>query len=309
MRIEQLEQILKIDEFRSLSKAANALFLSQPSLSVSISRLEEELGLKIFERSSIGVVPSEQGEAVLELAKYILNLNEKIKGIMVEENIPIRNLQMAVPGAFANAIVPDLLMKFHSLYPKVCLDIHEAPYYEIVESMDKGAYSIGVITCDPEGKNNLLKQLKDVDIECDIISGGQTRLLVFLSSKNPLSDREWLSSSDLKSMKMVSYKENYVQASKILKNHPNKPIIVEDIELLKKLISDDYGFSIFPEILSFNDLYISSGMIKAIPIQEFSEQWDIFILHANYELLSFIERELLTLVKELILDNAVKRMQ
>ncbi|MEL1134048.1 LysR family transcriptional regulator [Desulfitobacterium sp. THU1] len=62
MRIEQLEQIVKIDEYRSLSKAANALFLSQPSLSVSISRLEEELGLKIFERSSTGVVPSELGE-------------------------------------------------------------------------------------------------------------------------------------------------------------------------------------------------------------------------------------------------------
>lgn len=179
MRIEQLEQIIKIDEFRSMSKAANALFLSQPSLSVSVSRLEEELGLKIFERSSTGVVPSEQGKAVLELAKYILSLSEKIKGIMDEKNVPIHNLQMAVPGALANAIVPDLLMKFHTLYPKFCLHIHEAPYYEIVENMDKGAYSIGVITCDPEGKDNLLKQLKDLDIEYEIVFGGQTRLLVF----------------------------------------------------------------------------------------------------------------------------------
>ncbi|MCR6544932.1 LysR family transcriptional regulator [Dehalobacterium formicoaceticum] len=85
MRIEQLEQIVKIDEFGSLSKAANALFISQPSLSVSLSRLEEELGLKIFERSSTGVVLLEQGEAVLELAKYTLNLSEKIKGIMDEK--------------------------------------------------------------------------------------------------------------------------------------------------------------------------------------------------------------------------------
>lgn len=309
MRIEQLEQILIIDEFRSLSKAANALFISQPSLSVSVSRLEEELGLKIFERSNTGVVPSEQGDAVLELARYILSLSAKIKGIMVEKNGPIRNLQMAVPGAFANAIVPDLLINFLSLYPKVRLDIHETPYYEIVESMDKGAYSIGVIVCDQEGKKNLLKQLKDVDIESEIISGGQTKLLVFLSSKNPLSAKEWLCASDLKSMKMVSYKENYIQASKILRYNFDKPIIVEDIELLKKLISDDYGFSIFPEILSFNDLYMSSGMIKAIPIQEFSEQWDIFILYTHYESLSFIERELLTLVKELIQEKLVRQMQ
>ncbi|WP_089608559.1 LysR family transcriptional regulator [Dehalobacterium formicoaceticum] len=307
MRIEQLEQIVKIDEFGSLSKAANALFISQPSLSVSLSRLEEELGLKIFERSSTGVVLLEQGEAVLELAKYTLNLSEKIKGIMDEKNILIRNFHMAIPGAFANAIIPELLMKFHSLHPKICLHIHEAPYYEIVESMDKGAYSIGIITCDPEGKNNLLKQLKDVDIECEIISGSQTRLLVFLSSKNPLADREWLGASDLKSLKMVSYKENYVQVSKALRYHLNKPIIVEDIELLKRLISDDFGFSIFPEILSFNDLYMNSGMIKAIPIQEFSEQWDIFILYTPYESLSFVEKELLALVKKLIKENLINK--
>lgn len=108
-------------------------------------------------------------------------------------------------------------------------------------------------------------------------------------------------------MKMVSYKENYVQTSKTLKYHLDKPIIVEDIELLKKLISDDFGFSIFPEILSINDLYMNRGMIKAIPIQEFSEQWDIFILYTHYESLSFMERELLTLVKELIQDNMVKK--
>ncbi|HHY27593.1 MAG TPA: LysR family transcriptional regulator [Desulfitobacterium dehalogenans] len=309
MRIEQLDQIIKIHEHGSLSKAANSLFISQPSLSVSVSRLEEELGLKIFERSNTGVLPTEQGEVALELAKDIVGLSEKIKEIMDGRKVLIRNLQMAIPGAFANAIAPDLLLKFHDLYPEVNLHIHETPYYEIVERMDKGAYSIGVIPCGQEGKKNLLKQLKDVEIECEIISGGQVKLLLFLSSKNPLADRERISFSDIKSMKMISYKTNYIQTSRNLRYPFNKPIVVEDIELLKKLIGADFGFSIFPEILSFNDLYMSSGMIKAIPMPELSEQWDIFILYYPNESLSFIERELLALVKELIQDNLISQIE
>lgn len=303
MRIEQLDQIVKIHEHGSLSKAASALFISQPSLSVSVNRLEEELGLKIFARSNIGVAPTEQGEVALELARNILTLSEKIKGMMDGRKVLIRNLQMAIPGAFANAIAPDLLIKFRELYPEVNLHIHEAPYYEIVENMDRGAYSIGVIPCGQEGKKDLLKQLNDVEIEWEIISGGQAKLLLFLSSKNPLADKERISFADIKSMKMISYKENYIQTSRNLRCPLHKPIIVEDIELLKRLISADFGFSIFPEILSYNDLYMSSGMIKAIPMHELSEQWDIFILYSHQESLSFIEKELLALVKELIRDN------
>ncbi|SHN71981.1 LysR family transcriptional regulator [Desulfitobacterium chlororespirans] len=308
MRIEQLDQIVKIYEHGSLSKAANALFISQPSLSISVSRLEEELGLKIFERSNIGVAPTEQGEAALELARNILTLSEKIKGMMDGRKVLIRNLQIAIPGAFANAIAPDLLMKFRELYPEVNLHIHEAPYYEIVENMDRGAYSIGVIPCGQEGKKDLLKQLNDVEIEWEIISGGQAKLMLFLSSKNPLADKERISFSDIRSMKMISYKENYIQTSRNLRCPLHKPIIVEDIELLKRLISADFGFSIFPEILSYNDLYMSSGMIKAIPMHELSEQWDIFILYSHHESLSFIERELLALVKELIRDNLISQI-
>ncbi|MBC2721881.1 MAG: LysR family transcriptional regulator, partial [Desulfosporosinus sp.] len=101
----------------------------------------------------------------------------------------------------------------------------------------------------------------------------------------------------------ISYKENYSKFSKDLERSSNKPVIDEDVELLKKLISNDFGFSIFPEILAYNDLYVKSGMIKVIPIKELSEPSNVYILYSNKELLSFIERELLTIVKELITDT------
>ena len=305
MRIGQLKQIIKINEHQSISKAASDLFISQPSLSISVNNLEEELGLKLFERSNTGAIATEQGKEVLKLAENILDLSDKIIGIMDERNVSIRNLQMAVPAAFVSAVVPRLLRQFRELYPEVNLHIHESSYYEIVDLMDKGIYSIGMVSCRADLEYTFVKQLKEKNIAWEVISGGEhLKMALFISSKSPLADREWISMSEVKGMKMISYKENYARISKDLAHSfHNKPVIVEDIELLKKLISDDFGFSVFPEILSFDDLYVESGLIKVIPIKELSEPSNVYILYSNKESLSFIERELLTIVVELIMDK------
>lgn len=304
MRIEQFKQIVQIQEQQSISKAANDLFISQPSLSISVNNLEEELGLKIFERSNAGVIATEQGKEVLRLAGNILDLSDKITGIMEGTKVSIRNLRMALPAAFASAIVPGLLRQFRDLYPDVNLHIHEASFYEIVDLMDKGIYSIGIISCRVDLEYNFIQQLKERDIAWEVIPGGEClRLSLFISSKNPLADREWVSRSELRNLRMISYKENYSRFSKDLERSSHKPVIVEDVELLKKLISNDFGFSIFPEILAYDDLYVKSGMIKVVPIQELSEQYNVYILYSSKESLSFIERELLTIVKELITDT------
>lgn len=306
MRIEQFKQIVKIQEQQSISKAAGDLFISQPSLSISVNNLEEELGLKIFERSNAGVTVTEQGKEILKLAENILDLSDKITGIMEGHHVSIRNLQLALPAAFANAMVPGLLRQFRELYPDVNLHIHETTYYEIVELMDKGIYSIGIISFGKAMEYNFFNQLKEKNIAWETIPGGEhLRLALYISSSNPLAEREWVSAADLKNMRMISYKENYARMAKDLERSLCKPVVVRDIELLKKLISDDFGFSIFPETMTVNDLYIKSGRIKAIPIQgiEVNEQANLYILYSSKESLSFIERELLAIVKELIADQ------
>lgn len=306
MRIEQFKQIVKIQEQQSISKAASDLFISQPSLSISVNNLEEELGLKIFERSKAGVAATEQGKEILKLAENILNLSDKIIGIMEETNVSIRNLQMALPAAFANVIVPGLLRQFRELYPHVNLHIHETTYYEIVDLMDKGIYSLGIVSFGNGMEYNFFNQLKEKNIAWEKVPGGEhLKLSLFISSNNPLAEREWVSAAELKNMRMISYKENYARMSKDLERSLYKPVVVRDIELLKKLISDDFGFSIFPETLAVNDLYVKSGRIKVIPIKgiELNEQANLYILYSSRESLSFIERELMAIVKELIADQ------
>lgn len=104
MRLEQLMQIVEIDYQRSLSQAAKRLFISQPSLSISVNNLEEELGFKIFHRSNTGVTPTDLGQEVLRLARNVISEIEQMKDLKTG-NANIRgNVHFAITPVMANSL-------------------------------------------------------------------------------------------------------------------------------------------------------------------------------------------------------------
>lgn len=321
MRLEQFKQILKIEEHQSFSKAAKDLFISQPSFSISINNFEEELGFKLFERNNKKVVATEQGKAILSLAKKILDAEENIKGIMGGNDILIRNLQIAVPAALANAIFSQILIDFRELYPSVNLHIQEARVYEIIDMMEKGVYSLGVISSPKSQEQELLKKLTGKGIACEMIPGEDNlNMAAFISSRNSLADQESVSITDLQNLITISYKENFTFALKAIDDinkhvlafssyfsSLSKEIIVQDIELVKMLISENIGYAIFPKIFSLNNLYVKKGLIKALPIREFHDLYNHCILYSSKEPLSLIEKELLILVRQSIKDIIINQ--
>ena len=78
MRLEQLEHIIEIEKQKSISKAAKALYMGQSSLSCSLTSLEDELGVKLFERTTSGVVPTGEGQKALQLAHQMLDLKKQL---------------------------------------------------------------------------------------------------------------------------------------------------------------------------------------------------------------------------------------
>lgn len=78
MRLEQLQQIIVIEKWASISKAAKVLYMAQPTLSNSLHRFESEIGVKIFERTAAGVVPTAEGRDILRYAKQVIDNCEQI---------------------------------------------------------------------------------------------------------------------------------------------------------------------------------------------------------------------------------------
>jgi len=114
MNIQQLEYIIAVDNYRHFSKAAEASFVTQPTLSMMIQKLEEELGVKLFDRSQLPVQPTEIGTRLINQARLALAQLNQIKEIVQEE-------KGIVKGVFRLAIIPTIspyllpkLMQVHS---------------------------------------------------------------------------------------------------------------------------------------------------------------------------------------------------
>ena len=114
MNIQQLEYIIAVDNYRHFSKAAEASFVTQPTLSMMIQKLEEELGMKIFDRSQLPVHPTEIGKRIIDQARVAVAQVNQIKEIVQEE-------KGIVKGVFRLGIIPTIspyllpkLMQVHS---------------------------------------------------------------------------------------------------------------------------------------------------------------------------------------------------
>lgn len=120
MNIQQLEYIIAVDNYRHFSKAAEASFVTQPTLSMMIQKLEDELGVKIFDRSQLPVQPTEIGFKVINQARLALAQVNQIKEIIQEE-------KGIVKGMFRLAIIPTISPY---LLPKL-MQVHRDNKYDI----------------------------------------------------------------------------------------------------------------------------------------------------------------------------------
>ena len=85
MTLQQLEYILAVDEHRHFTKAAEQCFVTQPTLSAMIQKLEDELDVKIFDRTQQPICPTQVGALIIQQAREILVQVDKVKGIIEEE--------------------------------------------------------------------------------------------------------------------------------------------------------------------------------------------------------------------------------
>ena len=88
MRLNQLEYFVAIDKYGSFSKAAEALYIAQPSISRAIKDLETELGFQLIKRTGTHILLTEEGKLVLEKAKAMLQLKNDIASIKTNLSLP-----------------------------------------------------------------------------------------------------------------------------------------------------------------------------------------------------------------------------
>ncbi len=264
MRLEQLQYIVEVAKQKSISKAAENLYISQPSLSKAVSLFEEELATSIFVRHHQGVSLTTTGELVVIKAKNILHEIEGIETLCKNaqtENVP--TLSVAFPLLLCNDTFMGIVTSLQDEAPQLSIITYQQNTAETIEDVRTGKLDLGIISyCSPEkdtvrdlcAENNLVKQR--LSQECFYLLASKT---------SPVGNRESIDFRELESLKKVTFSDmfdnnGYSKPEKNLSYAPNIDVIDS------MLLSNEY-VSILPRIGAITSKYVQSGQLVAIPIE------------------------------------------
>jgi len=293
MNIQQLEYLLAVEEYQSFSKAAEARFISQPALSMMVQKLEEELDVKIFDRSKQPILPTQVGQSILDQARAVLREVAKLQ----ESS---RNQREAIEGTFSLGIIPTLapyllplfLNPFLKKYPFVHLKIYEYTTENIVGRIAKGHLDAGLLVT-PLGKNSLRE-----------IPLFNEKLFVYSHDEY---EKEFLLPEDINPDELWLLEEGHCLRSQILnlcelrkKSNAQLEFEAGSIDTLIKLVDHQSGVTIVPELAA---LTLSSEQKKRlrpfappVPVREVS-----LVTHQD-----FVKKKLVEVFKAEILANLPK---
>ena len=143
MEFKQLESFAAVVRLNSFTKAAESLYISQPTISTHIRALEEELGTRLIMRTTKNIDVTPEGMKLFEYAINILELRDRMMQECSADARQIIHLGAStIPSAY---ILPEVLPSFGKLYPNAFFIIHQTDSKGVVEGLTDGIYDVGLI--------------------------------------------------------------------------------------------------------------------------------------------------------------------
>ena len=141
-----LEVFCRIIESGSFSKAADAVYLTQPTVSGHIKKLEEEVGVRLLDRLGHRATPTKAGELLYRYAKRILAVRQEAQQALDEFKGGLRGELIigasSIPGGY---VLPPLMSQFKALYPEISIVLRVSYSKEILDAVIEGAYELGAV--------------------------------------------------------------------------------------------------------------------------------------------------------------------
>lgn len=241
MNLQQLKYIIAINRFRNFAKAADSCNISQPTLSTMLQKLEEELDVRIFDRSNKQVTPTSAGKKIILQAQKTLIEAEKITELVAEEKNQIGNsLSLSVGPSIAPYILPQFIKHYRKKHPEVSLSIQERKSEDMLNALQNGEIDAGISASDLLNKGVL-----EIPLYTE-------RFYVYLSEdcwrKLPVFKPENLEHENMWIMKEAQCLRN--SAFSFCKARSKGQHIYEagSIETLIRIVDENGGFTIIPEM-------------------------------------------------------------
>ncbi|RFZ92963.1 hydrogen peroxide-inducible genes activator [Mucilaginibacter conchicola] len=301
MTITQLEYIVAVDTYRSFVAAANKCFVTQPTLSMQIQKLEDTLGVKIFDRSKQPVVPTEIGEEIIAQARVLIAESEKIKEIVTDRQKELSGeLRVGIIPTISPYILPKILNSFIEKYPQVKLIVWEQTTEQIIQQLKLGTIDCGLLST-PLNESSLTE-----------IPVFYENFVAYAAKSSKLSKKKVITPDDIDMEEIWVLNEghcmreqvlNICQRRKATKGFQHFEYNTGSVETLKRMVDMNNGATILPELALAEMTDKQRDRVRYFKSPEPAREVSI-VMHRNY-----LKRRMIEALKNEILEFVPKRLR
>ncbi|MDN3724102.1 LysR substrate-binding domain-containing protein [Aequorivita sp. SDUM287046] len=296
MTITQLKYVLAVAEQQNFTKAAEKTFVTQPTLSMQIQKLEEELEIQIFDRTKKPIELTNVGKKIVEQARNIVNESERMQDVVDQEKGFIGgNFKLGIIPTVMPTLLPMFLKTFSNRYPKVQLKIEELNTDEIITKIHDG-YLDAAIAATPLGQ----EKIKERPLYYEPFVG-------YIPENHRLVIKEKLETSDLDIEDILlledghCFRDGIINLCKASKKNTQDKFQLESgsFETLIKLSDEGMGMTLLPYLHTLDILPKQSVNLKHFkdpaPAREISliyskSELKMQIINALYDVIAGVIR-------------------
>lgn len=293
MTLTQLTYIVAVDKYKNFGIAAESCKITQPTLSMQIQKLEQDLGVFFFDRTQQPIKTTKIGEALVAQARVILNEAVRFQDIINDDKGESKGeIEIGIIPTLAPYLLPLFIKKFSELHPLLHIKIHELQTHEIIERV----------------KNNLLDMaLLVTPIEEDKIVTQPLfyePFLLYTSDKNIISQKSKVQQSDLNSADLWLLTEGHCFRDQTLAICKNRKKVTDErknvrfesgsLETLRRMVDEENGFTLLPFLAA-------QGFYGSKKIKEFSTPIptrEVSLVHSNYFRRESIKNSLIEVIQK-----------
>jgi LysR family hydrogen peroxide-inducible transcriptional activator len=252
MNIRDLKYLIELAKHKNFAKAANSAFVSQPALSMQIKKLEDELGVVIFERDNKNFLITKIGAEIIKKAEIILQQEKEIK-LIAKNSINPESGEIRI-GAFptlASYFFPTAIKKISKKFPQLKIYLIEEKTEILIEKLQNGEIDCAFLA-HPIAENSAFEHKKIFSED----------FLLAVNKKNSLAKKKKIKASDLKGKNLMLLEDGHclrgqaLEACSLFGAFENRDFRASSLETLRQMVALDNGITLIPQIAALKNSQI-----------------------------------------------------
>ncbi|WP_195714228.1 cidABC operon transcriptional activator CidR [Paenibacillus sp. GM2] len=294
MDIRQMQYLVEVARHQSFTKAADTLFITQPTISKAIKSLEEELGVILFNRNGKKIELTDAGQIIVSQAQQIVgsfqNLTDELDDL---RNLKRGHIRIGLPPMVGANFFPRVIGQFHERYPDITIQLFEDGAKKVEYDVANGSLDVGVVVL-PATQEGLA-----------VLPFLEEKLNLVVHPSHPLASRQEVSLNELVEASFVLFREDFTLHDRIIAECAKvgfQPHVIYESsqwDLISEMVAAGLGITLLPETICRE---VDQRRVKIISLVHPVIPWNLGVVWREDRYLSFSAREWIRFAKKVLVQ-------